>query len=919
MLALPVAVANAADVVKGQLPDGLTYYIMHNDKPAHRASFYIVQKVGSMQEEDNQRGLAHFLEHMAFHDTKNFPDDRIKGYLQDNGVQFGTNLNASTSFDQTIYNISNVPVTRQSLVDSCLLILHDWSGFITMKDDDIESEKHVIHEEWRTRENAELRMMEALLPQAYPKGCRYIDRMPIGLMSIVDNVPHQALRDYYHKWYRPDLQAIIVVGDVDAGEMEKRIKDMWQDIPRQVNAAKRVYYTVPDHKAPIVAVAKDKEAQSNSFQLLFNRRRPTPEEYASAAYERREYIRALVNGMVNSRLDEEISRGGSPYINATMLSGDFLVSSTELSYGIGAGFRSGEWQEALHGLVGELKRVKDHGFVQTELDRATGTLLMQMEQTYNNRKAMSNEQWVNSCVANFLYGMPVMDVEKQYNDYKRFADEVTLREVDSVASSFLPDSNQVVLLMGIDQAGAPIPSREEVLKAYVDDWKQTTTAYVDSVGNMQLIDPASLPKAGRVVAKVDNKALGTTELTLSNGARVVIKHTDYAPDNIQMKAMSPGGNSLYDVADAPSYASINAVAGLGGLGTHSALELTKLMAGKNAGVQFAVNTYDEDLYGHCSPRFLETMLQETNLCFQGARKDVAAFDNWRAAVKDQLVMRDLSMESVMQDSINYVLYSNNPRIRPFKATQLPWVNYNKVLRMFHERFSNAADFTFLFVGNIDTTKAIPLIEKYIGSLPSTDKREEAREVVPYINKLKAQKVFQQKMQTPKTEVQISYAGRMENTLRNRMRMSILSQILDMVYTETLRQQEGGTYGAQTSSNLMRHPKDQFTFYINFTTSADAWKRLVDRAKADLATIAKDGPDETMLRNAVSYMTKRHNDLVKTNAYWMEALTNYYAYGEDDYTPYFDFLNSITAKDIKSAAKALVKAPSQIDIIMMPKQ
>ena len=904
------------DVKVGTLSNGLTYYLMHNEKPAKRADFYIVQKVGSIQEEENQRGLAHFLEHMAFHDTKNFPNNRLIGYLEENGVKFGTNLNASTSIDQTIYNISNVPTARHNLVDSCLLILHDWSGFITLKDEDIESEKKVIHEEWRTRSDADQRMLESILPQVYSPDSRYPKRVPIGLMKVVDNVSHQALRDYYHKWYRPDLQAVIIVGDIDVDAIEKSIYAMWKDIPYPSNPTKRVYYEVPNHQEPLVGIAKDKESKSNSLQILFNYQTPSRQEAGSIENMQNSYYRSMISSMLNSRLDETIAKGGSPFINATALDGPYLVSTSEMSYGIGAGFRTGDWKNTLAALVAELKRIKAYGFRESEYERAKSKLLVIMENAYNNRLSRSNSEFVSQCINNFLLGSPIVDIDFQNQFYTQATDTTSLATINEVAKKYLCDSNQVILLMGEDRTEFPMPTHDEVLKAYQEDWEQEVKPYIDSVSNTPLLKDEDIPQPGKIVKTWKNKNLGTINYLLSNGAKVVIKHTEFKKNNISLKAYSPGGTSLYPIKDMPSCSSINAVAGVGGLGRLSALELTKLMAGKNAKMQFSVDTYGESLFGSCSPRYMETMLQMLYLCFQGPRADNEAFQTWKSNIKSSLLARDLSMESVMQDTINNLLYSNNPRLRTFKTQTLARVNYRKVLQIFKERFSNASDFTFTFVGNIDIEQAKPLIEKYIGSIPSDmGKKEKAKDVIPYINKGIIRRVFQYPMETPKTMVQISYAGKMKYSLKNRMKLSILRQILEMVYINTLRQQEGGTYGAQVSESLNRKPKDQYILNINFTTSGEAYARLVDRAKSDLLQIAQNGPDKDMFDKAIKYMTKRHNDLLKENAYWMAVISDNNEYGSDDYTHYFDDLHSITPCHIKQVAADILKAPSQIDIIM----
>ena len=899
----------------GQLENGLTYYIRHNERPAGQADFYIVQKVGSILEEDHQRGLAHFLEHMAFHDTKNFPDDTILGYLESNGVKFGTNLNASTSVDQTIYNITNVPTARQSLVDSCLLILHDWSGCITLRNDDIDDERRVIREEWRTRTNADMRMFEAVLPQVYPKGCRYAERMPIGLMSVVENFPYQALRDYYHQWYRPDLQAIVIVGDVDARRMEQTIRQMWQDIPRRENADERKWFAVPGNEKPLVGISSDPEAQSNSIQLVFNRDQASLDERRSALSWYDAFKRTMIGSMLNFRFDEIINGKASPFINATTLDGDFLLSQTRQSFGVGAGVVTGGWQRGISRLVAEMKRVCDYGFTDSEYERAKSKLLSGIEDAYANRDGRRNGDFVGQLVAHFLSGTPATDIDTYTQYFQQLCDTVSLETVNARARQLFSRHDEVIMLMGQQTEAFPMPTREEALAMYESAWEQEVTAYVDSTANQPLIEPSTLPEAGRVVKETRNEKLGTVSWELSNGAKVVIRHTDFRKNTISLNAWSPGGNSLYDVKDMPNYGSINAVAGLGGLGSHSALELTKLLAGKNAKLQFSVNTSDEGLYGSCSPRYLETMLQLVWLAFQGGRKDFDAFQHWKAQVRPSMYSRDQSAMTMMQDTINHLLFDGNPRFATFKTPMLNRVNYRRVLDMFRERFSNASDFTFTFVGNIDPVEARPLIEQYLGALPATGKHEKARKVMPYIKKGNHVCHFERPMQTPKTEVQLTWAGKMKYSLPNRMRLNILRQVLEMVYTETLREGEGGTYGARVSYGIAREPEDQYTLDVAFTTNAEQAETLISKAKEGLRELAEGGITQQQLDKVVKYMSKRHDGLLKENAYWMEVVTDNNRYGTDDYTPYYDYLNAITPADIQRCAQQVVKSPATIEVVM----
>lgn len=899
----------------GQLSNGLTYYIRHNDVQPQRADFYIAQRVGSILEEDHQSGLAHFLEHMAFHHTKNFPDNSLIGYLESNGVQFGSNLNASTSVDQTVYNIANVPVTRTSLVDSCLLVLHDWSGFIELDDKTIDEERRVIQEEWRQRNTADQRLFLAQLPQVYPEGCRYAERNPIGSMDVVAHFPYQALRDYYHRWYRPDLQAIIVVGDVDVDYVEQRLREMWTDIPAPVQPAKREYLRVPAHKGVKIGISSDPEAQSNSLEMLFNHDRRDREQRSNLREMADDLIRSIITRMINSRLEEYVHTGRSPFLNAATLDGDFLLSGSTESWGLGAGFSSGKWRPALDGLVAEAKRVRDLGFLPSEYERAKSAIETSIEEGKSGVGNTRNGTFVQNYLGHFLQGDYCPSPEQRLDYFLAISDTLSLSCVNAVARQLFRDDNQVLMLMGIEQAAVPMPSREEVHEAYAEAWTQAVEQYVDSIGTRPLLAEDRLPLPGTIVKETRNEALGYTTWLLSNGATVVLKQTDFSKNNITLRAVSPGGTSVYEDRLAPTYGSINSVCGLGGLGSLSAIELTRLLEGKNAHVSFSVETTKEQLYGSCSPTFLTPMMQMTHLVFLGAREDMDAFQKWKTQVRPVMHTRDNSAEAQLQDSINHLLYPGNVRYQSFKAPMLDRVNYRKALEMFSQRYSNASDFTFFIIGHYDEAILRPLVCQYLASIPGTGKKEKAKDVIPYLKKGEYICHFEREMETPRSTVALTWGGKMKYTLHNRMCMNIVHQVLDMIYMQTLRGEEGGTYGAQASYDLTLEPRDQYMFNVNFQTNAEKLDIMLQRAKDGLRQIAEEGITEQQMDKVVTYMHKRHNDLLRTNAYWLQIMQESTLDKIDNYTHYDRTLDAITRSDIQQCARQIISSPTFIEVVM----
>ena len=562
----------------GKLDNGLTYYIRHNDQPKDRADFYIAQRVGSMQEEDSQAGLAHFLEHMAFNGTKNFPDKNLINYLETIGVRFGENLNAYTGFDETVYNISNVPTTRPGIVDSCLLILHDWSNAISLEGEEIDKERGVIHEEWRTRGNAQMRMLEQQLPAMLP-GSKYAERLPIGKMEVVDNFKHDELRNYYKKWYRPDLQALIIVGDIDPDRVEAQLKKIFTDVPAPVNPAKREMYPVPDNDKPLVSIATDKEA-SNTILYIFYKHNVMPQEaYATPMGLVRDYMRQVASEMVNSRFNEIVQKANPPFIYAMGTDGEFLVAKTKDAWMMAALAKEGQIDEALKALVQETERIKQYGFTASEYDRARINVLKRYESLYKDRDKQKNGTYVREYVRHFNDGGYIPGIETEYTLINQIAPNLPVEEVNKFVQSLIGDNNVVINLTGPEKEGVTYPTPEQLLADYYAAQKEKVEPYKETVSNEPLV--TNLPAPGKIVSEKENPELGTTEIVLSNGIKVNLKKTDFKEDEILVTASSPGGTSLYDGADIPNIKVFNSVIDLGGLGNFSAVDLGKRLAGKN--------------------------------------------------------------------------------------------------------------------------------------------------------------------------------------------------------------------------------------------------------------------------------------------------------------------------------------------------
>lgn len=896
----------------GVLDNGLTYYIRHNSLPEKRADFYIAQKVGSIQEEDHQRGLAHFLEHMSFNGTTNFPGDNLKHYLETIGVRFGENLNAYTSVDETVYNISNVPVIREGIVDSCLLILHDWANELLLDEEEIDKERGVIHEEWRTRTGAMMRMYERAFPTIY-EGSKYAYRLPIGIMEVVDNFPYQALRDYYEKWYRPDLQGIIVVGDIDVDQIEAKIKQMFSSIEMPSNPATREYYPVPDNKEPIITIEKDKE-QPNVQILVFNKHEIFPPEAKnSMEYLIINYGKSMMSEMLNARLSELSQTPNPPFIYAMAYDGNFFVSKTKDAFtGVVISQEDGI-QTSLSALLREMERVRRFGFTATEYARAKAEYLRRLESAYNEREKQKNDSYVNEYVRHFLDNEPIPGIENEYAIMNQIVPNVPVEMVNQLVQQIMSDSNLVVSIFGPDKEALRYPTKQEIENTINEVKAENITAYEDKVSDEPLI--SQMPQAGKIVSIDNNGPFGTTILTLSNGVKVVLKETDFKADEIIMKGFSLGGNSLFPDSEAINIKVLNDVVELGGVGNFSAVDLEKVLAGKKASASSAVGTYTEAINGSCSPKDLETMLQLAYLRFTAPRMDMDAYQSYLTRSKAALQNAEANPMVAFSDSVQVGIYGNHPRIMRLKANMIDQIDYQKVMDMYKDRFKDASDFTFMLVGNIDIETAKPLIEQYLGSLPSINRKETFRDTGIRMRQGMYKNEFKKQLEIPKTSVVAFYNGLCPYTLENSVMMKMFSQILNLVYTEEVREKEGGTYGVSVYGDIMKYPQEKAFLQIYFDTDPDKRERMIEIILNEAEKIAKEGPSQVNLNKVKEFMQKKHNENLKENSYWLGVLDEYYYTGNDVNTNYDRIVNNATVEKIQQFAQMLLSQKNQAEIIM----
>ena len=900
----------------GHLDNGLTYYIRHNEKPENRVEFYIAQKVGSIQEEPRQRGLAHFLEHMAFNGTKNFPgNEKGKGivdWCESHAIKFGTNLNAYTSVDETVYNISNVPTDNTAVLDSCLLILHDWSNYVLLEDEEIDKERGVIREEWRSRNSGLLRVYTDAQETMYP-GSKYADCMPIGNIDVVNNFPYQDLRDYYNLWYHPDLQGIIIVGDINVDEMEGKVKALFSEIPKATGKPERIYYPVSDNDAPIIYIGNDKEVSTPNVQIFFKHDATTNEEKESMAYLLQTYMLSMASSMLDERFEEMTQQANPPFNGAGSDYGDYFLSKTKEAFNVTVITKADGIETGLQAALTEIERMKRFGFTASEYERARANYLQRLESAYKERNNTQNANFVNEYVQHFLNNEPIPGIEQEYSIMQQIAPNIPVEAINAlVQQQLIPDNNRVVFIAVPESAVDKCPTKEQVLNMLNGMSQLQVEAYVDNVSDEPLV--SDIPATGKIV-KEETGMYGSTKLTLNNGVQVYIKKTDFKEDEIRMRAVSPGGTTQFDDKDKLEMEVLDDLGSIGGLGNFSQTELTKQLAGKKVTLSASVTSQRETLGGNSSPKDFETMLQLVYLRFQQPRMDADAFESYKTRMKAQLENAKANPLSTINDTISIAMFGHHPRIVMMQPEMVDQINYQRGLDMFADRFADASDFTFFFVGNIDVDAMKPLIAQYLGALPDKQRKEAAIDRKLDILPGTRVKEYAKEMQTPMATTIMVYSGKESYNLRNNVLMDFLTQALDMVFTDEVREKEGGTYGVNSYGSLNKYPHEEAMMQIVYQTDPTKKEKLNTLIDELVKKMAAEGPTAEQMQKVRDYMVKQYNDNQKENSYWISSLDEYYYTGIDFNADYLNIVNSVTAADVKAFATDLIQQGNKVTVVL----
>ena len=909
----PLPIDSAVRV--GKLENGLTYYIRHNEYPKQRAEFHIAQAVGAILEEDHQNGLAHFLEHMAFNGTEHFAGKGIIEYFESIGVNFGGNINAYTSLDETVYRLSEVPTVREGIIDSALLVMHDWACGLLLLEDEIDNERGVIREEWRTGAQANRRMWKAINPLKYP-GSQYAKRDVIGDTAVINNFAYDALRDYYKKWYGPDNQAIIVVGDIDVDQIEQKIKALWSDLPARENRGERPLYSVNDNEQPIVAIVRDKEAQYTRIEMEFKKPQ-LPKQFRGTdmSYVQNLAIE-LVCDMFNNRLSELSMKPEASFVGAGSYYGE-LVKEKDAFVAVYLA-KQGQEMQAYKDLLTQLEKMRRYGFTHAELDRVKKEALAAYEKSYNERNTVRNIMHAQEYIRHYLDGAPIPGIKWEYEMIQQILPALPLDMLNQLAQNLVTDENLIISFQAPEDENVVLPSEAEAVELLAAVKKEEIVAPVEEAIRENLVENA--PKAGKIKKTTYNETLGTTEWTLSNGVRVVVKPTTFKQDEILFNAFSQGGRSLVATTDLPSAILATDVVELGGLADMSATDLQKALTGKRVSVSPTISAYSEGVKASSTVKDLETLLQLNYLYFTAPRRDEEAFQTLMSILDSQLANRDRNPKVAWSDSVQMMASNYSNRTMILNKDLLAKVSLDKALEVYKARFANPADFTFIFIGNIDPTdKAFQAqVCTWLGGLKTSKKLEKAADDKVRVATGLQKNYFTRQMETKTASNRIQYTSYdMPYTLANDLNMEMIGRILSTRYLESIREREGGSYGVGCAGRMNRYPVHYAQLIMQFDTDPEKQEKLMSIIHEEVKTIVENGPLAKDLQKEKESMLKDFEEDLEKNGYWEDVLSTYYKNGINYITEYKAAVEAITAETVQATLKKLTESGNVFEVVMLP--
>lgn len=900
----------------GTLGNGLTYYIRHNEEPKERANFYIAQRVGSVQEEEEQRGLAHFLEHMCFNGTTHFPGNGIIQYCESIGVKFGYNLNAYTSADETVYNINDVPTTNTANIDSCLLILSDWADGLTLDPEEIDKERGVIHEEWRMRSSAMQRILERNLPALFPNS-RYGQRMPIGLMEVIDNFKPEALRAYYEKWYRPDLQGIIVVGDVDVDYVEGKIRELFASKTMPEDVALFETYAVPDNTEPIYIIDKDAELQANTINIFF-RQAPLPRELKSShAAMLMSYTTSVISYALSARLREVAQAADCPFLEAGVMYSTYVMGHQADALAVYIVPKDGKDAEATQAVIEEVERARRYGITPTEIMRVRDELLSQAERRYDNRAKRKNEGFGRAYARHFIEGDYMTDIETEYNTFKMYAGMIPAEMINESLKAMTEhtDTNFVCLAVYIDNEQVTPPTADALKQAVERAETAQLEPYVDNVKDEPLV--ASLPTPVAIVAE-EAAPFSYTCWKLSNGARVYYLKTDYDDAKVQVAARSFGGENMLPLEDLPNADLFEMVMSSTGLGAFTEIELQKKLAGKQVSLSPSIDMLTDRLDGESTPKDLRTLFEMIYLRFCEPSTDEEGYANTIATLKAMLtnVIRDPS--TAFSDSLQRTLYGNNERVGGV-IPEVEKADYSTIRRIAKERFASAGDFDFFFTGAIDVDSLKAFTEQYIATLPGVSKREALTDQGIRPVKGVVTNRFTRAMETPQANINQIWTGHTPYTLKGEAVATALGSILTQRYLKSIREEGSMAYSVGAAADVDYHLYDSYTLRIGCPVKPEKADSALILMRVALDDIANSGVTEEEIAKVREFEVKNYNDSQRKNLYWQNRIVESAVWGKDTHTTRLETIQNVTSADIQALVREMLAQDNCVTVVMLPEE
>ena len=912
----PQALPNDPDVKVGKLENGLTYYIRHNEKPAQRAEFYLATNVGAFQEEDDQEGLAHFLEHMCFNGTKNFPGKALLEWLQSIGAEFGRNINASTGFEQTQYMLNNIPIARESIIDSCLLVLHDYSHFVTCDPAEIDAERGVILEERRGHNNAGWRIFEKSMPY-YFVGTPYANRTLIGREEQLKTFKHESLTNFYKRWYNPDMQAVIVIGDVDVNAIEEKIKTIFSDVPAPATPTEKPLYPVAENAEPVFGILTDSELTSSQIEMHWRRQPMIPIAFNNTdlAYQI-EMASMFLRVIMNERFSDITARPDAPFLDAGF-SVSKLCNTCESTAG-SVNFKDGEAINAFKAYLIEIERLKRYGFTESEVARAKENILQHYERAVQGASTRSNAEFVRPLLNNFYFNEPYMTPEIELEFAKSLCGSLNAQILNQMLQMFLQEKNVLVLYNGPEKEGLVHPTESELAQVLAEVKNAEVAPLVEESTNEPLLDTSKI-KSGKV-KKTSKTIYGATKWTLKNGVTVTVLPTDYKKDQVSIKLSMDGGRTLIATEDLPSFE--DNIWGLflrnSGISKFSSTVLPKMLAGKIASANPFISNLTHGVSASSTPKDLETALQLLYLTFTDPRFDENEFQTGIQQIKAVLPNLSKDPDFLYRIAKNKVFYNNNPRVTELTAEVVDQANLATIERVYRQLFKNVAGAEVTIVGNVDLETLKPLVEKYIGSLPK-GKKATTWNVDNCINVAKGaiEETVKLPMQTPKSTVHQLYTAYLPVDIKTNVTLDAANYILDMIYTKSIREDQGGTYGVGSALQGRRKPSMRIDVHVLFTTNPEAAEKLTQIAIDELKKYAENGPTEEQFNKAMENLKKNLPEKRINNNYWMNALSHHAEYGEDYDALYEAAINSLTAKDIQTVLQAILAQGNFIEVTLAP--